>query len=114
MYMVQFILNDPQKLDELLEAWNSIGVRGVTIIESTGFHRRLRKLIPMRYMFQPMEEITESHYTLFSVVESMEKVQACLQTVEKLVGDLDLPHTGIFTAWPLAVVKGLPIGNEAE
>ena len=114
MFMIMFVLDDPDQLDALLEAWKKAGVRGATIVESTGIHRRQKKFLPMRYVFQTTGNVEESHYTLFAIVESDKVVQACLQATEKLVGDLDNPNTGVFAAWPLAVVKGLPPAQEPE
>lgn len=114
MYMLMFVLDDPGRLDDLLEAWEKAGVRGATIIESTGIHRRRRKTIPMRYMFQPIGNVEESHFTLFVIVENEAVVQACLQATEKLIGNLDEPNTGVFAAWPLSMVKGLPLAQETE
>lgn len=113
MFMIMFILDDPGQLDALLETWEKVGIRGATIIESTGIHRRLKVILPMRYVFQTPDNIEENHYTLFAMVESEALVQACLQATEQLVGDLDEPNTGIFAAWPLTVVKGLPIDEES-
>jgi hypothetical protein len=107
MFMIMFVLNDPDQLDTLLENWEKAGIRGATIVESTGIHRRRKRFLPMRYVFQTMDDIEESHYTLLVIVESYLLVQACLHETELLVGDLDEPNTGIFAAWNLAVVKGL-------
>ena len=40
MYMVLFVLNNPDLLDEIPDAWEAIGVSGITIVESTGVNRR--------------------------------------------------------------------------
>jgi nitrogen regulatory protein PII len=109
-----FVLDDPGRLDDLLEAWEKAGVRGATIIESTGIHRRRSKTVPMRYMFQAIGNVEESHFTLFVIVENEAVVQACLQATEQLVGNLNEPNTGIFAAWPLSVVKGLSPTQENE
>jgi hypothetical protein len=114
MFMIMFVLDNPDQLDALLENWEKIGIRGATIVESTGIHRRRRKILPMRYLFQTAGNVEESHYTLFAIVESDALVQACLKATEQLVGDLDDPNTGVFAAWPLAVVKGLPSAQEPE
>ncbi len=34
-------------------------------------------------------------------------VEACLAATEKIVGDLDKPDTGVFSAWPLTFTKGI-------
>ena len=40
MYVIMFVLDNPNNLDKILEAWQNAGISGVTIIESTGVHRR--------------------------------------------------------------------------
>lgn len=107
MYMIFFVLDDPNRLNELLDAWEHAGIRGVTILDSTGLHRVRRKFIPMRYALSITNQ-EESHTTLLAIVDNTEKIQACLQNTEALIGDLDQPHTGVFAAWPLSIVKGFP------
>ena len=36
MNMVLFVLNDPEALDDLLSAWEEAGVKGITVLPSTG------------------------------------------------------------------------------
>lgn len=115
MYAILFVLDDPNLLDDLLTAWEKVGIRGVTIIESTGWQRRRlqNRLLGARFDFASLSGAgrMENHITLFVVVENRGIVQQCLKVTETIVGDLDLPNTGILTAWPLEVVKGLPNNN---
>jgi hypothetical protein len=106
MYMVLLVLDDPDNLDAVLAAWSDIGMRGVTILESTGLYRRQTKHIPMPYTYGDCAE--EGNYTLFAIVEHEETVHACLEATERIVGDLDGPDTGVLAAWPLSLVKGVP------
>jgi hypothetical protein len=108
MHMILFVLDDPNRLDQILDVWAGIGIYGVTIIESTGIQRRRRQLVPMRYLYQTIGDVEEGHMTLLAVVEGEAMVQECLEATEALVGDLSNPQTGVFAAWPLAIVKGLP------
>ncbi len=108
MFMVLLVLDNPDQLDAVLQAWEAAGIRGATIIESTGIHRRLKRLIPMRYFFQAQGNEEEGHLTLLAIVESQAQVDACLQATESVTGDLDGPNTGVLAAWPLTTVKGLP------
>lgn len=108
MYMIFFVLDNPDQLEEVLEAWSRTGVRGATMIESTGFHRKRKTHIPMRYLYESGGDIAEGNCTLFAIVETDLLVQACLRATEALVGDLDQPNTGVFASWPLEVVKGIP------
>lgn len=114
MFMIFFVLDDPNRLDELLDAWEGAGVRGATIIESSGIHRRRKRFIPMRYMFQAAGPIEQGHYTLTAIVEDENAVRACLQATEGLLGDLNLPNSGVFAAWPLAWVRGIPKQESRE
>jgi hypothetical protein len=109
MFMVFLVLDDPDQLDDVLQAWEKAGIRGATIIESSGIHRQLRRLIPMRYVFPRQGSQEEGHLTLLAIVETQQQVDACLQATESVTGNLDDPHTGVFAAWPLTTVKGLPL-----
>lgn len=106
MYMIFFVLNDPNRLNEILEAWEKVNVRGVTIVESTGMHRVRRQFIPMRYI-SSLVNLEENHLTLFVIVKDDTQVQACVQAAEQVVGDLDNPDTGVLASWPLSLVKGV-------
>jgi hypothetical protein len=118
VYALLFVLDDPDRLDEVLTSWNEIGVRGVTIMESTGWQRRRiqQSMLGARFDFASLAggARLENHMTLFVVVENRNIVQKALETVESIVGDLDLPDTGILVAWPIEIVKGLPTGETGE
>ena len=107
MFMIMFILDDPDLLDQILNAWSDAQVSGVTIVESTGFQRHQHKHIPMRYSYgsDPGEK---GNITLFAIVSSEAIVQGCLSATERITGDLNDPDTGVFASWPLSVVKGVP------
>ncbi len=112
MYAILFVLDDPNQLDKLLVSWEKVGIRGATIIESTGWQRRRMKnrLLGARFDFASLAGSgrQENHITLFVVVENRSIVEKCLEATEVIVGNLDEPNTGILTAWPLEIVKGLP------
>lgn len=112
MFMVFLVLDNPDQLEEVLHAWDRCGIRGATIVESTGIHRRLKRIIPMRYLFQSGSSEEVGHLTLFAIVETQAQVNACLQATESVTGDLDGPNTGVFAAWPLTIVKGLPLQED--
>ena len=110
--MIMFVLNDISHLNQILDAWSNLGGSGATIIESTGLHRYKLKHIPMRYTYGDTSLEESGNCTLFTIVESENTVQLCLQSIEQIVGDLDEPNTGVFSAWPLTITKGIPLrGN---
>ncbi len=94
----------------MLDAWQAVGIDGATIVESTGLHRRRATTLGARYSFgfpRVVERVEEGHYTLFVVVDRESMVEECLSSAESVLGDLDLPQTGLFAAWPLMASKGI-------
>lgn len=113
MYMVLFVLDDSDHLDAVLEALNEGGVSGVTILDSTGSYRHLTKRIPLMYTFSDNSSIQKGNTTVFTIVPDEETVNICLQKIEGVVGDLDNPNTGVFSAWPLTHTKGIPFARKS-
>jgi hypothetical protein len=110
MQMVMFVLDNPDQLDDLLTAWRAVGMSGVTIIESTGFHRRHAQKLAVQPMALPAtlgERIDKGHYTLFAVVPDVEAAQECLYATESVVGNLDAQSTGVFATWETTLTKGV-------
>ena len=108
MYMIMFVLDDNSCLNRILKSWSDLGISGATIAETSGLHRQQVKHIPMRYTYgdSPTDEIGNT--TLFAIVKNEKMARSCLEAIEKIVGDLDTPNTGVFSAWPLAIIKGIP------
>lgn len=108
MYMVFLVLNDNSFLDQVLKAWYCLGFSGTTILETVGQYQHHQKRIPMRFTYgeSPIDEIGNT--TIFLIVENEAQTKKCLEAVEKIVGDLDKPNTGVFCAWPLSITKGIP------
>jgi hypothetical protein len=117
MYMVMMVLDDCDCLDKVLDAWEGVGIGGVTIVESTGIQRRRvqQGRIPLRFDFEGLlRSNQEGHYTLFAIVANEEVARRGLAAAEAVLGDLDQPHTGVMAAWPLALVKGVPGERTSE
>jgi nitrogen regulatory protein PII len=112
MQMVMFVLDDPNQLDNVLDAWHGVGVSGVTIVESIGSYRRRQvQRVRGRYLvgLPGLRECTEQcQYVLFAIVPDSEMADNCLKAAESVVGDLIEPNSGVFAAWELALAKGVP------
>ncbi len=115
MFFVLFVLHDISKMKDLLNAWETAGVKGATVLFSTGLGRIRQNFGLMEDfpLFPTVSEILDRlenmdlSRTLFSVVESDEIVQNVLKHTEKVVGDLSKPNTGILIVLPVAQVYGL-------
>jgi nitrogen regulatory protein PII len=111
-YMVLLIIDDLNRYPDVLAAWDSEKVPGITVLESTGMGRlrqeSIRDDIPMMPsltdLFRPREH---RHRTVFSVVEGEEKVDQLIEITEAILGDLDKPDSGVLFVLPVARVVGL-------
>ena len=70
---VVFVIDDPDRSHEILDAWEDVGVKGITILESTGLgHVRqggIRDDLPLIPSLGELYKLTETHNrTMFSVV----------------------------------------------
>ena len=110
MYTIMFVLDDPSQLDAVLTAWRTVGVTGITIVESSSFHRRQAHLLGARYiplLLALQERVEQESYTLFAAVPTLPLVEQCFAATEQVVGDLREPNTGIIVAWQVALARGL-------
>ncbi len=118
MYMLIMVLDNIAHRNDVLASWENAGIRGVTILESTGLHRVLLRHRPdVAYSgFGRIFGNTETgHNTLFAVVDDMAIIEAAVAATERIVGKLDGPNTGIMFALPISRVWGLPHNpNEAQ
>ncbi len=112
-YLIIAVVDELEKCPTLLEAWESAGAKGITILESTGLGRirqgkSLRDDLPLmpslRNLFQTREE---PHRTLFTVVHDEAMVDRIFETTQMILGDLDKPNTGIIFALPVTRAMGI-------
>jgi hypothetical protein len=111
MYMLIMVLDDSTRLNEVLEAWIEAGVKGVTILESTGVNRVLPRdnASPMYAGFTHIFGSGRvGHNTLFAVIDELIIADAAVEATEAILGDLKKPHTGIIFAVPVVKTWGLP------
>ncbi|HPH97577.1 MAG TPA: hypothetical protein PKW33_13710 [Anaerolineaceae bacterium] len=108
MYMIFCVLDNPDLLDDVLAAWRQAGISGVTIMETTGMFRQIQQHIPMRYAFGSPQTVESGNITLMALARDEALVNKCLAATEEITGNLDGPNTGVFAAWPVAILKGVP------
>jgi nitrogen regulatory protein PII len=111
-YLVVMIVNDPQDCPALLEAWDSAGVSGITILNSSGLGRiRKAGLSDDLPLMPSLEDLLQSeeiyHRLMMSVVEGQDMVDRLVEVTRQITGDLDRPHSGFLFVVPVAQVYGL-------
>ncbi len=110
MEAVVLILNDVDLLHEVLRAWDEIGVRGVTVLRSTGLGRIGNALYrDDTPLFPSLSELLERdelhHFTLLSVMESS-RVEQIIEITQQITGPLTAPNTGVLFTLPVGRVIG--------
>ncbi|MDW7650793.1 MAG: hypothetical protein SCK29_10810 [Bacillota bacterium] len=107
MELIVFVLNQPEYLDEILEGFLRIGVRGATIIDSTGMGRTLCEKVPIfggiRNMIQGCRP---NNQTVFTVVRSAELREKAIGVIKEVLGSLDQPNTGFVFCIPVSYAEG--------
>ncbi len=109
--MVIFVLDDVNYCHDVLNAWEDIGIVGVTMLDSSGLGRirnaGARDDIPLMPSLSDLFKKSETqHRTLFTVVKGEEKIEAIVKATESVVGSLDEPNTGFLFAMPVSHVYG--------
>jgi hypothetical protein len=113
MKMILFVLNDPAKVLELLNAWKEAGAGGATVLFSTGMGRlhqsaALRDDLPLMPSLGDFYDRDEKlSRTLFTLVKDDETVKRILAATRLIVGDLSQPDTGLLLVLPVEQAEGL-------
>jgi len=112
MYIVLFVLHDYEKLEDLLDAWEEVGVRGATILRSSGMGRvrqmALRDDLPLIPSLDALFEHEEYlNRTLFTVVDEEAMIDRLVDVTQGVVGDLSQPETGFLVVLPALRAYGL-------
>ena len=112
MYLILFVLDNPDKLEDLLDAWEKAGTGGATVLVSTGMQRMrtgaIRDDIPLMPSLDDLyKRIDEHHRTLFTIVKNDDVLKKIVDATESVVGKLTEPNSGILVVLPTAQVYGL-------
>jgi len=112
MYLILFVLDNPDKLEELLNAWEEAGTGGATVLVSTGMRRLsdggFRDDIPLMPGLDDFyKRVEDYHRTLFTIVQDDAVLEKVVAATRSVVGDLNQPNTGILVVLPTAQVYGL-------
>lgn len=109
MKLMIFVLNKVDVLNFLLEDFSKAGIKGATIINSTGMAMTLSRLEnsfiggSLRAFF---EIDRDDNRTILAVIQD-DQVEVVRQVIKDVVGDLSLPNTGILFTVPIDFVEGI-------
>jgi len=110
MKFLLMVLNKVEVLDTLLEKLMDCGVKGATILNSTGMARELAKnsedfpiFGSLSFLLNP--ERKESK-TIFMVLKD-EKVDDVKKVINQVVGDISKPDTAVLFTLPVLSAEGV-------
>lgn len=107
MQLIVAVINDPEKLDEILSGFLELGITGATVIGSEGMGRLLTHDIPIFAGLQSLVAgVRPQNRTIFSVIPD-DRVEDAFALLQDVCGDLAAPATGIAFSVPVNKVVGL-------
>lgn len=110
MYLLLMVLDNPDYLEQVLKAWQTAGIHGITILESTGLNRVItrHKARPAFVGFgQLFGSGRAGNQTLMALVPDMAIADGAIAASEKIIGNLNQPNTGIAFMAPVVKSWGL-------
>ncbi len=117
MQLLVAVINQAEALDDILSGFLELGITGATIINSEGMARVLTHDIPLFAGIQTLISRSRAqNYTIFSVIDGDEKVEAAFALIQDVCGSLDEPGTGIIFTIPVSRAVGVApeLGEESE
>jgi nitrogen regulatory protein PII len=118
MDLLVAVINQEDRIEEILRSFLEIGISGATVIDSHGMGRLLGGEMPDFAKLQTLIAGTRPrNQTLFSVIDDPDKTEAALEAIQRICGSLTNPATGIAFTLPVSRVLGLApslLGHESE
>lgn len=107
MKLMIFILNKNDVLDKLLEGFSAAGLKGATIIESTGLAVALSRMGSNIFSasIKALLNTEENNHTIISIIKD-DQLDIARKVIYRTVGDLSTPNTGVLCTLPLDFVEG--------
>lgn len=118
MFFILFVMHNPDLLEELIRAWEEIGIHRATVLFSTGMRRLkqregIRDDIPLMPSLQNFYEPSQTFSrTIFTTVDDEGMIDRLLAATQQVVGDLSDHETGVLMVFPIARAYGLKKGDE--
>jgi len=107
MHLLLAVINEPEKVDDVLAGFFEIGIRGATVIPSEGMGRILSHDIPIfAGLGTLLRGSRPQNRTIFSIV-SDDQVDPAMEVLQEVCGSMEDPATGIAVTMPLDRVVGL-------
>lgn len=107
------VLNETEYLDDILDAFVDVGVKGATILDSQGMGSALTltnggKNQPF---FGALRSLLDNarpyNKTIFTIIEDEEILDDAVKAVKKILGDMEKPGVGLMFTLPIGKIYGM-------
>ena len=109
MQFFVLVLNKTEVLEDILHQMALAGIRGATVLESTGMARLLKDVDDMPFfsgLRSMLNQNRSQSNTVFVILEDSQ-VATARKIVNEVTGGLDKPDTGIMFSIPTLFVEGI-------
>ncbi|MBN2364676.1 MAG: hypothetical protein EH225_00875 [Calditrichaeota bacterium] len=107
MKLLVFILNKEEHLEEILEAFLELNIKGATILDSVGMGSILARDIPIFAGFKNLLQGSRTANKTILTVLPDRLVESAVKAVEQIVGSLEDPGNGLMFVLDIEKVFGL-------
>lgn len=112
MNVLFIVLNEVRYLDDILDSFVDIGVKGATILDSQGMGSAIanggqgnQPLFGSIRLF--LDNAKPYNKTIFTVIDDEEVLAKAVESVCSILGDIDKPGVGMMFTLPVNNVYGI-------
>ena len=107
MKLLVFILNKEEHLEEILEAFFELNIKGATILDSVGMGSIVAREIPIFAGFKSLLQGSRpANKTILTVIPE-NLVEPAIKAIEQIVGSLEEPGNGLMFVLNIDQIYGL-------
>lgn len=111
MYLLVNVLEQTEHLPHILEAFAKIGIKGATVLNSTGMGRVLMQTKASSQLSEHINKVIadleSSNKTILTVIKDKNVLDQAINIIKCFCGDLREPGKGILFVMPVEIAKGL-------
>lgn len=108
MNVLFIVLNKVEYLEEILDMFMEIGVRGATILDSQGMGRAIGETDAFFGAIRNMIDGARPYNkTIFTVIEDKETLDRAIKETKNIVGEISDPGVGMMFTLPIGEVHGM-------
>ena len=101
------VINDPERLDQVLAGFVELGITGATVLESEGMGHMLAQRLPIFAGFQTLINGSRPENRIVMSVVRSDQVRTVVAVLEDTCGSLSESGTGIVFTLPVESVFGM-------